>query len=93
MRLRQIFFWLHLGAGMVAAAVIFILAASRAALAFEKEILAWAEREVRQVTVRVDAPQLNLDELLRRLRAEQPGGRPSSITLDSEANAAVRVSL
>src|SRR6187397_2070579 len=69
------------------------MSATGVALAFEKEIMAWAERDVRHVTVPADTPRLDLDDLLKRLREERPGGRPSTITLDSDANAAVLVSL
>ena len=92
MRLRQLIFWLHLTAGVVAGIVIFIMSATGVALAFEKEIMAWAEREVRNVTVPTDARRLDLDDLLKRLREERPGGRPTTITLDVDANAAVLVS-
>jgi len=92
MRLRQFIFWLHLIAGVLAGIVIFIMSATGVALAFEKEIIAWAERDVRNVTVPIDVRRLDLDDLLKRLREERPGGRPATITLDADADAAVLVS-
>ena len=52
-KFRKILFWLHLIAGVVAGVIIFIMSATGVALAFEKEIIAWAERDVRRVTVRI----------------------------------------
>lgn len=92
MRLRQLIFWLHLIAGVVAGIVIFIMSATGVALAFEKEIMAWAEREVRSVTAPTDARRLGLNDLLKRLREARPGGRPATITLAADANTAVLVS-
>ncbi|HEX5222827.1 MAG TPA: PepSY-associated TM helix domain-containing protein [Verrucomicrobiae bacterium] len=93
MRFRQITFWLHLIAGIIAGVVIFIMSATGVALAFEKEIIAWAERDVRRVVPpQPDTQRLGLDELLNTLREQRPGGRPSTITLDSDANAAVLIS-
>ena len=92
MRFRQLVFWLHLVAGTIAGVVIFIMSATGVVLAFEKEIIAWAERDVRNVTVPTDARRIDLDDLLKRLRAERPGGRPTTITMDAAPNTAVLVS-
>jgi uncharacterized iron-regulated membrane protein len=43
--LRKIIFWLHLGSGLVAGAVIAIMSVTGIAIAFEEEILAWVDRE------------------------------------------------
>jgi len=94
MRVRQLIFWLHLIAGLVAGVGILVMSVTGVALAFEKEIIAWAERDARRVTApETGASRLSLDELLDRLREQRPGQRPSAITLDSDANAAVLVSL
>ncbi|MEI2723369.1 MAG: PepSY-associated TM helix domain-containing protein [Verrucomicrobiota bacterium] len=92
MRFRQLIFWLHLLAGVIAGIVIFIMSATGVVLAFEKEIIAWAERDIRNVTAPTGARRLDLDDLLQRLRAARPGGRPATITLDAAPNTAVLVS-
>jgi len=92
MRFRQLIFWLHLIAGISAGLVILIMSATGVALAFEKEIIAWAERDgQRVVPPKADTQRLGLDELLNTLREQRPGGRPSTITLDSDANTAVLI--
>ncbi|MCC6822385.1 MAG: PepSY domain-containing protein, partial [Verrucomicrobia subdivision 3 bacterium] len=92
MRFRQLIFWLHLLAGVIAGIVIFIMSATGVVLAFEKEIIAWAERDIRNVTAPTGARRLDLDDLLQRLRAARPGGPPATITLDAAPNTAVLVS-
>jgi len=91
-RFRQLVFWLHLIAGVVTGVVIVIMSATGMALAFEKEINAWAEREVRQVSRPSPAVQkLPLDELLARLRTDRPDQNPSGITVEANPTAAVIV--
>ena len=48
-RLRAVLFWLHLAAGLVCGVIIALLCLTGTALAFEKELIAWAERDARQV--------------------------------------------
>lgn len=90
---RKILFWLHLIAGVVAGVIIFVMSATGVALAFEKEIVAWMERDVRRVTPPAGGSQsLGLDELLAKLREQRPGERPSAITLEADPTVAVAVS-
>ncbi len=93
MSLRKLLFWLHLIAGLGAGAVILIMSVTGAALAFEKEIIVWAERDVRRVSPPTADPKpLPLDELLARVRERNPGERLSGITLEVDPNAALLVS-
>lgn len=93
MSLRKIFFWLHLVAGVVAGVVILVMSATGVALAFEKEIIAWAERDVRRVTPPTDAKRLPLDELLAKVRAAQPEMRPSGVTIYADPTIATLLSI
>lgn len=49
---RTALFWLHLAAGLVCGVIIALLCLTGTALAFEKELTAWAERDAR----RIEAP-------------------------------------
>lgn len=93
MRFRQVVFWLHLLAGVIAGGVILVMCITGAALAFEKEIIAWVEREARHAPP-TDAAfkALPLDDLLARVREKAPGERPSGITVESRPDTAVLVS-
>ena len=66
---RKVLFWLHLAAGARAGLVIAIMSFTGAVLAFEHEIVTWAERDVRRVEAPIPAAPLPLDELLARARA------------------------
>ena len=58
MSFRKLIFWLHLIAGVIAGAVILIMCVTGVALAFEKEIIAWAERDVRRISPPPNAARL-----------------------------------
>jgi len=87
---RSILFWAHLATGLVAGLVIAVMCFTGAALAFEHEIVAWAERDARQVPApAADAPRLSIDELRQKLREAQPEFRPNAVTVINEPTAAV----
>jgi len=90
---RKTIFWLHLLAGVIAGVVILIMSVTGAALAFEKEIIAWAESNARHVSAPEGAKdRLSFDNLLAKARELKPGDRPSGITLDADPNIAMLVS-
>jgi uncharacterized iron-regulated membrane protein len=92
MSLRKIIFWLHLFAGLVAGAVIAIMSFTGAVLAFEHEIVEWAERDVRRVEAPAAATALPLDEILAKARAAAPeGSKPSGLTVSRDPRDAVAV--
>lgn len=90
--LRKTFFWLHLVSGVIAGLVIAIMSFTGAAIAFEKELVAWAERDTRYVVPPGNASaRLPLNELLQRAREVQPEGRPIGLTLSAGPNATVAI--
>jgi len=68
MRIRRIFFWLHLSAGSTAGLVILVLSFTGVLLAYQSQIIAWAERDQRFVESRADAARLRLEIILARVR-------------------------
>lgn len=92
--IRKTFFWLHLIAGLIAGLSIGIMCFTGAALAFEKEIVAWSERDARRIEVpKNDAVRLSLAELTERVRAFEPEARPQAITVSADPKDAVAFSL
>jgi uncharacterized iron-regulated membrane protein len=90
---RQIFFWAHLVAGLVAGLSIFIMCFTGTVLAFEHEIVEWTERDVRRVTPpAAEAVRLPLDELLKKVRELKPDARPSGIVLSPDPRDAIAFS-
>ena len=92
MKLRKIIFWLHLTAGVAAGAVILVMSVTGVLLAFERQIVAFAERDTRTVTPPApDAPRLSLDTLVAKAREAVPAGTPSGLTLAADPTAATVV--
>jgi len=90
MRFRPILFWSHLAAGLVAGLFVGIMCFTGATLAFENELVAWAERDARQVSPpSAVAVPLPLAELLKRARAEKPEVPLASMTISSNPASAV----
>jgi uncharacterized iron-regulated membrane protein len=86
---RKILFWSHLAAGLVAGLFIGVMCFTGTVLAFEHEIVEWAERDARRVAVPAEAARLSLADLQRKLREAQPEFRSTSITLLNDPAAAV----
>ena len=63
-RIRTLFFWLHLTAGLVAGAVVLVMSVTGVLLTYEKQMV-WSA-DTRHLTVAGDAstPRLPIDELL-----------------------------
>lgn len=92
MSFRKVIFWAHLVAGVVCGLVIGIMSFTGAALAFEKEIIAWAERDARQVAPPAPgAARLSVDEIMKRLAAAQPAVRPASLIFSPDPEAPIAI--
>ncbi|MBZ4417241.1 PepSY domain-containing protein [Myxococcus sp. RHST-1-4] len=93
-RLRKVLFWVHLVAGVAAGLVIALMSLTGVAIAFEAQVLEWAERDARHVQAPApDAARLSVDELVARVRAARPEAQPSGVTVYPGPDAAVLVSL
>lgn len=93
MTFRKTIFWLHLVAGLIAGVVIGIMSITGVALTYEKEIVAWSERDAQRVTVPAGATRLPLEELVRRGREARPDAQPSSVIIKADAGAVIALSL
>ncbi len=91
--MRRFFFWLHLVAGVVAGSIIAVMCFTGALLAFEHEIVEWAERDARDVTLPGEiAQRRSLNELIANARAVKPEATVTGITVSSDPTKAVAVS-
>ncbi len=89
---RTTLFWIHLAAGLVAGAIILVMSFTGAVLAFEDQIVNWAERDVRRVEVPIAAKPNSLDHLLIAVKFVAPeGAKPTAITVSSDPRYAVAV--
>jgi uncharacterized iron-regulated membrane protein len=93
MRLRKFIFWLHLATGVVAGSVIFVMSVTGVLLAFERQIVVFAERHTRTVRPPAsDAPRLGPDALVSKTREAVPEGTPAGLTLSAHPTTAALIS-
>ncbi|MFM1851891.1 MAG: hypothetical protein RIS54_1575 [Verrucomicrobiota bacterium] len=93
MRFRQVLFWIHLVAGVIAGLSIFIMCFTGTALAFEKDLVAWSERDARRVAVGDPASRQSIAALQRAVKAAHPDAKPTAISVSADPSAAVTFSL
>ncbi len=85
---------MHLGVGLVAGLAIGIMSFTGAALTFEKDILAWAERDARRIPMPApEAERIGLDELMGRVLAARPDLRLFNVTVSADPRDAVIVGI
>jgi uncharacterized iron-regulated membrane protein len=92
--LRKVLFWLHLVIGIAAGGTIAITAFTGAMMAFEKQVIAWVERDARRVvgpTAGLD--RMPVEEILEGVRQAYPESRPMGLTLVSDPAQPIVVSL
>ncbi len=82
-RFRKTLFWIHLIAGLVCGVIIFIMSFTGTMLAFEDELVAWSERDARQLTRSEIVANVEADELLARFTAANPDLQPTALTISS----------
>ena len=92
MTVHRAIFWLHLATGTLAGLVILVMAVTGVLLAFEPQIVDYAERDFRQVTPPApDARKLSMDTILARAKAARPDARPTAVVSWSDPGSTVRV--
>jgi uncharacterized iron-regulated membrane protein len=92
MKLRTIVLWLHLLAGVVAGTIILVMSVTGVLLAFERQVVAVAERQTRTVQLpAAGTSRLGLDVLVANAREVAPEGTLSGVTLNADPAAAAMV--
>src|SRR5262245_50044060 len=90
-RFRSVIFWAHLVAGLAGAVAIMVMSVTGALLAFQPQILAGLERQVRRVEPPAGASRLPASAILQAAMAAKPGVQPSGVTLESDPASAAQV--
>ena len=91
MKIRKILFWCHLTVGSIAGVVILTMCVTGVLLAFERQIISYAERDFR-VTAPGQAHRLPLESLLEKARAAVPSA-PMSIAWKSDLTAPIEITV
>ena len=89
--IRPSLFWVHLIVGAVAGLVILVMSLTGALLAFQPQIIAFVDRDVRTVAVPEGHTPLAPRALLEAVTTARPDLHPTSITVSSDAAASVTV--
>ena len=88
--LRKVFFWCHLACGVAAGVVIFIMSVTGALLAYEKQMVLWAEtRSFNIAPPSADAPRLSVESLLAKAQEVEPQAAFTGVTVRAGANSPV----
>jgi uncharacterized iron-regulated membrane protein len=89
--LRKVLFWLHLTAGVVAGAVILVMSVTGVLLAFEKQVVGFANRDLRASAVDAARAPLPLSRVVGAAMAAAPDAKPSNVVVRSDRFAPVTV--
>lgn len=92
--IRKILFWSHLVCGVAAGLMIAIMSFTGAALTFEKDLIAWAERDARRVAApATGTTRLGIDEAVARALAARPELRINNALLSADPLDAIILAL
>jgi uncharacterized iron-regulated membrane protein len=92
-KLRRIIFWSHLTAGVSAGVVILIMSVTGVLLAFERQVIRFAERDMQTVEQPPKDARLGVGMLLSKVSEARPDAKPSGLTQQSDPTAAATVAL
>jgi uncharacterized iron-regulated membrane protein len=91
-RLKNIFFWTHLAAGLTAGSIILIMAVTGALMAFEPQIIENVEKNIRKVEVPAGAVRLSLNEISAKAKVKKPDASVTGMMIWNDPSASVMVS-
>jgi uncharacterized iron-regulated membrane protein len=83
MNSRKILFLTHLGAGLIAGAILFSMACSGVLMTFAPQLTSWAEHGASRARTPADAPPMPPGALMAKAREAFPDARLESLTLGS----------
>jgi uncharacterized iron-regulated membrane protein len=84
-KLRPFIFWPHLIAGVTAGVVILLMCVTGVLLAYEKQMLAWADRQSVADRLSSAGTRLSPEALIARVQAAEPDAAVTAVTIRSGA--------
>jgi uncharacterized iron-regulated membrane protein len=91
--IRKLLFWVHLVAGVVAGSIVLVMSATGVLLTYEKQVIAWSERDYRAGPPSADAPRASLEEVGVRVRQAVPDAAVIGFTVRADPEAPLTVML
>ena len=77
---HKIIFWSHLLAGAIAGSVIFIMSGTGFLVMYERQLVEFVERDVRQIAAPgAGAQRLSLDELVAKTHEQNPQAKITGV--------------
>jgi uncharacterized iron-regulated membrane protein len=93
-RFRKLLVWAHLVIGLTAGTTLPVTVFTGACMAFEEQIIAWAERDLRHVTPpATEAPRLPLDPIIATIRKAQPQAQLASVMVHADPSTTITLSM
>ena len=92
-RIRTVFFWLHLTAGLLAGVVVLIMSATGVLLTFEKQVIYYADTRQVDLTPPATGAALPIDEILARVRATGLVAEPSAVAIRRDPAAPIALTV
>ena len=86
--MRKILFWGHLIVGCAAGLVILILSVTGVLLAYERQVIAWVDRDLRHLPAAEGTTSASIEFVLEKVRGQQ-SALPSSLTVRRNPNRAM----
>src|SRR5262245_33149538 len=93
MTVRKALFWLHLSAALTAGLVIFVMSVTGVLLAYEKQMIAWADGYRVAPPAGSSAGRLGVEQLLASVRRWDPAAVPASLSIGSDPGAPAAIGL
>jgi len=87
MTIRSLVFWPHLVAGVLAGLVILLMSVTGVFLTYERQMIAWSDREFRSVPTHAGQARLPIETLVARFSEAHPGVAPTAVTIGSAPDA------
>ena len=87
MRFRSVLFWMHLGCGVVAGAVILIMSVTGVLLTYQRQMTAWADMRHYRSDPPAGARPLPADQLIAKVVEQRPEVTPTSLVVRSDPRA------
>lgn len=84
---RKVLFWMHLTAGATAGVVIFVMCVTGALLAFERQIIEYADSDIRTLGPAESHDPIKPQQIINILREARPDSKPSSMSIANEFGA------
>ena len=85
---RKVIFWIHLTAGATAGVVIFVMCVTGALLAFERQLIEFADSDARHVPLQNGATKLAPQQIIDKLRESRPDSKPTAMAITNEPDIA-----